>query len=77
MAFTVNHNEGMTKDAEFEAYARLLRQQGVNLGKLPRAPEPVTGRRWLYAWDSEEKARAFADELNNRTPRQCLGGHQS
>ena len=67
MAFTVNQNAGMTKDAEFEAYARLLRQQGVDLGKLPRAPEPGTGRRWLYVWDSEEKARAFADKLNNRT----------
>ena len=45
MGFTVNRDDGMTKDAEFEAYARLLRQQGVDLGKLPRVPEPGTGRR--------------------------------
>jgi hypothetical protein len=67
VAFTVHRNDGMTKDAEFEAYARLLRQQGVDLGKLPRAPEPGTGRRWLYVWDSREKAQAFADELKKRT----------
>lgn len=67
MGFTVNRSDGGTKDAEFEAYARLLRQQGVDLGKLPRAPEPGTGRRWLYVWDSKEKAQAFADELKKRT----------
>jgi len=67
MGFTVNRNDSGTKDAEFAAYARLLRQQGVDLGKLPRAPEPITGRRWLYVWDAEEKAQAFADELKKRT----------
>jgi len=67
MGFTVGRNDGFAKDAEFEAYARLLRQQGVDLGKLPRAPEPGTGRRWLYVWDSRERAQAFADELKKRT----------
>ena len=67
MAFTVSRNDGASKDSEFEAYARLLRQQGVDLGKLPRAPEPGTGRRWLYVWDSRNKAEAFADELKRRT----------
>ncbi|MEI8375417.1 MAG: hypothetical protein WCJ35_21565 [Planctomycetota bacterium] len=67
MGFTVTCKDGGTKDAEFEAYARLLRQQGVDLGKLPRAPEPSTRNRWLYVWDSLEKARAFADELKKRT----------
>jgi hypothetical protein len=67
MAFTVYRNDGGTRDSEFEAYARLLRQQGVDLGKLPRAPEPGTGRRWLYVWDSQDKAQAFANELKKRT----------
>jgi hypothetical protein len=67
MAFTVSRSDNGLKDAEFEAYARLLRQQGVDLGKLPRAPEPGTGRRWLYVWDSREKALGFADELTRRT----------
>ncbi len=67
MAFTVTSYDGLTKDAEFEAYARLLRQQGVDLGNLPRAPEPNTGRRWLYVWDSQAKAKTFADELTRRS----------
>jgi hypothetical protein len=73
MAFTVSRNNGSTKDAEFEAYARLLRQQGVDLGKLPRAPEPGTGRRWLYVWPSRPEAQAFADELNKRTQNDAWG----
>jgi hypothetical protein len=67
MAFTVRHGDGVNNNAEFEAYARLLRQQGVDLGRLPRAPEPGTGRRWLYVWDARPKAEAFADELKKRT----------
>jgi hypothetical protein len=67
MGFTVTHVAGANTDAEFEAYARLLRQQGVNLGRLPRAPEPGTRRRWLYVWETREKAQAFADELEQRT----------
>jgi hypothetical protein len=66
MGFTVARQDG-TKDAEFEAYARLLRQQGVDLGNLPRVPEPATRRRWLYVWQSREEAQAFADELKKRT----------
>ena len=67
MAFTVGRNDGLSKDAEFEAYARLLRQQGIDLGKLPRRPDPKTGPRWLYVWNSRERAQAFADELKKRT----------
>lgn len=67
MPFTVSRSDCGTKDAEYEAYARLLRQQGVDLGKLPRAPEPGTNRRWLYVWSSREAAQAFADKLIRRT----------
>lgn len=67
MPFTVNRVEGMTKDAEFEAYVRLLRQKGIDLGRLPRSPEPRTGRHWLYVWDSRDDAEDFANELNRRT----------
>ncbi len=66
MGFTVTH-QGGTKDLEFEAYARLLRQKGVDLAKLSRVPEPGDSRRWLYFWDDEADARAFADELKRRT----------
>lgn len=67
MAFTVNRDGGINKVFEFEVYARLLRQQGVDLGRLPRVPEPGTARRWLYVWNSREKAQAFAQQMNERT----------
>jgi hypothetical protein len=66
MAYTVTRN-GDTRDAEFEAYARLLRRQGVDLGKMPRAPEPGTGRRWLFVWQEKADAEAFARELRKRS----------
>jgi hypothetical protein len=66
MGFTVIH-QGGTKDSEFDAYYRLLRQQGVDLGKAPRVAEPGTRRRWLYVWDTKAKAQAFANELKKRT----------
>jgi hypothetical protein len=66
MSFTVNHPGG-TNDAEFQAYARLLRQQGVNLGQAPRVWGPTGERRWLYVWDSRDRAQAFADELKEQT----------
>jgi len=67
MAFTVSRNGTGAKDSEFGNYARLLRIRGVDLGKLPRVPEPGTGRRWLYGWDSREQAQAFADDLKKQT----------
>ena len=76
MAFTVNRTDGMTKDAEFEAYARLLRQQGIDLGKLPRVPEPGTGNRWLYVWDSRQQAD-FRRGAKKTHSGQCLGCHRS
>jgi hypothetical protein len=64
MGFTVTRPAG-TKDAEFEAYARLLHQQGKDLGKLPRIPDPANPhRRWVCVWNSEDDARRFATELN-------------
>ena len=66
MGFTVIRGGG-TKDKPFEAYAQLLRQQGVDLGRLPRVLEPGTKRRWLYVWDTQAKAQTFADELKKRT----------
>jgi hypothetical protein len=66
MGFTVTRTSGI-RDSEFEEYPHLLRQQGVDLGRAPRVPEPGTKRRWLYLWDSEAKARTFADQLKKRT----------
>jgi len=66
MGFTVTR-QGGTKDAEFQAYTRLLRQRGIDLGNLPRVPEPGTRRRWLYVWETANGAKEFADELRRRT----------
>lgn len=70
MPYTVTHKDGATKDAEFEAYARLLRATGVDLGHLPRVPEPGTGRRWLYVWGNAQEAKNFAERLNARSTQQ-------
>jgi hypothetical protein len=67
MGFTVTRPVG-TKDAEFEAYVRLLRQQGKDLANLPRVPDPEDPRRrWVYVWNTQEEAQQFADELKEQT----------
>ena len=67
MGFTVTRPVG-TKEAAFEAYIRLLRQQGKDLGNLPRVPDPVNPkRRWVYLWNTQEEAQRFADELKEET----------
>jgi len=67
MGFTVTR-PGDTKDAEFETYTRLLRQQGKNLGNLPRVPDPENPRRrWVYVWNTQEEAQQFANELKEQT----------
>jgi hypothetical protein len=67
MGFTVTLPGG-TKDSEFEAYVRLLRQQGKNLGNLPRVPAPEDpSRRWVYVWSREEEAQQFAHDLEKQT----------
>jgi hypothetical protein len=67
MGFTVTRPVG-TKDAEFEAYVRLLRQQGKNISNLPRVPDPQNPRRrWVYVWDTQKEAQQFADELKQET----------
>jgi hypothetical protein len=66
MGFTVQH-AGDTRDVEFEPYAQLLHQKGVDLARLPRVAEPGTCRRWLHVWNARGDAQAFADELKNRT----------
>ena len=67
MGFTVTRPVG-TKDAEFEAYVRLLRQQGKDLANLPRVPDPQNPRRrWVYVWNTSDEAQQFSDELKEQT----------
>ncbi len=70
MGFTVTR-QGDTKDAEFQTYARLLRQKGVDLGKLSRVRDPITDQRWLFVWNTQGEAQAFADELKEQTSDQA------
>jgi hypothetical protein len=66
MAFTVTR--AGAGEADFEAYARLLRQQGADLAHWPRVPDPeAPDRRWVAAWGAEPDARRFADELTATT----------
>src|SRR5262249_36596700 len=66
MGFTVTR-PSWTNDAEFEAYSRILRQQGKKLGCLPRVPDPQNaGRRWVHVWASPEEAQRLADDLREQ-----------
>lgn len=58
---------GGTNDYEFVAYTHLLEEIGVDVASGPRVREPGTDRRWLYVWDQEKEAEAFAQELRQRT----------
>jgi hypothetical protein len=67
MGFVVTRPLG-TKDAELEAYVRLLRRWGKDLANVPRIPDPENPtRRWVYVWDNAEEAQQFAEELNEET----------
>lgn len=65
-AFTVELPGG-TKTKEFQAYANLLQEWGVDTGRLARAPETNTERRWLHTWQSRLDAERFAAELREHT----------
>src|SRR5262249_8117874 len=70
MGFTVAH-EGGTKANEYQAYVRLLSREllklGVSLDNLPRIREEGTDNAWLYVWEDEDGAEAFAKELQKQT----------
>jgi hypothetical protein len=67
--FTVVH-QGQAKDSEYEDYTRLLSRQllerGVKLDNVPRIKEN-SGKGWLYVWENEDQASAFAEELKKST----------
>jgi hypothetical protein len=66
MGFTVYRPGGIT-DSAFLDYARLLRQSGIDLGKLPRILEPEGGRHWLHLWNNRAEAEAFVEEIRGET----------
>jgi len=66
MGFVVTRPGG-SNDPEFQTYARLLRQRGADLGNLPRIRDPFSGQRWLYVWNTQTEAAAFAEDLKQQT----------
>src|SRR5215213_6419407 len=65
-AYTVGLPGG-TRDFEYEAYVRLLEQNGVNVAQTCRVVDPVGGKRWLHAWANEADAEVFAVSLRQET----------
>jgi hypothetical protein len=57
---------GGTKPSEFEAYARLLREEGIDPEARPRV-EDSFGRKWLHVWDTRDAAERFAARLRKET----------
>lgn len=66
MGFTV-YLPGGIPGSEFEAYLRLLRQQGIDLGTASRVPDEGSNGCWLHVWQVRSEAEAFARELRKRT----------
>jgi hypothetical protein len=56
---------GGTKDAEFQAYVKLLKDRGIELDK-PRV-EDSFGRKWLHVWENRDEAEKFAAHLRKET----------
>ncbi len=57
---------GHPKPQESEAYARLLREQGINPEAGHRL-EDSFGRKWLHVWDTRDEAERFAARLRKET----------
>jgi hypothetical protein len=70
MPFTVVHKGGMNPE-EYRSYlvllSRRLRGGGIAVDRVPRVRAEDDGQPWLYAWDNEEEAAAFAKDLKRET----------
>jgi hypothetical protein len=58
---------GGTSNDDFDAYIRIMRQQGVDRGHTLRTLEPETGARWLPVWKEEAAAERFAEALRKHS----------
>jgi hypothetical protein len=59
--------QGGTKDIEYEAYIRLLKEWKIDVTDTLRVLEKGTLTRWVYAWRKRADAERFAEELRKRT----------
>jgi hypothetical protein len=70
MLFAVAH-QGGTEDSGYQTYSRLLGRRllkrGINLDRVPRVRAEGSPNGWLYVWESEDEATAFAAELRQET----------
>jgi hypothetical protein len=71
MGFTVVHENG-AKDSDHRRYLTLLGRkllnEGVGLDRVPRTrANGDKGERWLYVWNKESDAQAFAEQLREQT----------
>lgn len=57
---------GGTKQSEFEIFARLLREEGIDPETGSRV-EDSFGRKWLHVWDTRDAAERFAARLRKET----------
>jgi hypothetical protein len=57
---------GGTKQAEFDVYSRLLREEGIDPDAGPLV-EDSFGRKWLHVWDTREAAERFAARVRRET----------
>ena len=64
-AYTVRKS-GPNTDREFQTYVNLLEEIGIDIANVPRTPDPGTGNRWLYVWESKPLAERFSRELGAR-----------
>lgn len=62
MPYTVTRKGGIG-EYEMDAYVRQLTRWGISLGRVPRAPDPETFRRWLPVWEDRKTAERFVKEL--------------
>src|SRR5206468_1398125 len=66
MGFTVLHQGGM-KDSDYRTYlllvSRYLLKRGEYLDSVPRVRAEDNGPGWLYVWDEESQAAAFAEQI--------------
>jgi hypothetical protein len=64
--YTVGLPHGI-RDFEYADYIRLLEKDGVNIVDTSRVVDPVSGQRWLHAWENEADAEAFALALREES----------
>jgi hypothetical protein len=70
MGYTVVHPGELSARADdnyLVLVSRMLYKRGVPFDHVPRTPDIRPSDHWLYVWDSEDEARAFAEQIRETT----------